>query len=148
MQKPYKIVQLNNPQGIERLDNLLTILFRNLSEKIFYDRGDPATLDFDETDLTTDETWRDLDLSSIVPNGARAVVLHVSIVDDAADSYLIFRKNGNSNEWNRSRIRTQVANIAFGTDLIVPCDSNRVIEYFGKNLTFTTIIIVVKGWFK
>ena len=112
----------------------------------FQDRGDPANNDFDENDLTTDGTWNDLDLSSIVSAGAKVVLLSVQISDDAVSSKLSFRKNGNSNVANISIIRTQVANVVRSTDLVVPCDSNRVIEYNGDNLAFAAILITVKGW--
>jgi hypothetical protein len=110
------------------------------------DRGDPDDWDFVETDLTTDETWRDLDLSSIVPAGASFVFLGGYIVDDAVGSNLQFRKNGNSNDYHRVGSTTQVVNIGIGIDCTVPCDTNRIIEYNGSNLAFSDIKIVVKGW--
>ena len=59
----------------------------------YVDRGDPSSWDFQEGDLTTDNTWRDLDLSSIVPSGAVAVHLYVLIKDDTANKNIKFRKN-------------------------------------------------------
>jgi len=112
----------------------------------FYDRGDPAS--YDKTDFTTDGAWHDWDLSAIVPAGAKAVLLFVQIKDDAVGSYLGFRENGNSNAYNVSTIRTQVANIFADGDLICACDSSRIIEYIGSNLAFVTTQAVVKGWWK
>ncbi|GAH04535.1 unnamed protein product, partial [marine sediment metagenome] len=77
----------------------------------FNDRGDPATDDANEGNLTTDGEWHDLDLSSIAPAGTTAVLLRVSVQDDAASSYVVFRKNGNSNSYANALIRTQVANV-------------------------------------
>lgn len=115
----------------------------------YVDRGDPASVDFDEGDLTTTglDEWRDLDLSSIVTAGAKAVVLNVLIVDDATNSQLQFRKNGNSNVNNVFRLRTQVIGHGMQGMGIVSCDTSRVIEYAGSNLTFTSIDITVCGWF-
>lgn len=114
----------------------------------FVDRGDPSVVDFDETDLTTDgiATWRDLDLSSIIPIEAYAVLLHVRVLDDAAGSTIRFRKNGNSNVINTFRLRTQVADVNIETQGIVSVDTSRIIEYAGSAVTFTAIDITVCGW--
>jgi hypothetical protein len=113
----------------------------------YVDRGDNATNDFILTDLTTDGTWRDLDLSSIVPAGAKAVYLVINVQDDAASSVLSLRKNGITNDRNKGIIRTQVANIVIDMSMIVSCDSNRVIEYIATNTTWSLIQINVRGWF-
>jgi len=114
----------------------------------FIDRGDPSAFDFtlSGTPLTTDGTWRDLDLSSIVPAGAKLVLFIVYILDDAANSAFGIRKNGNSNAFNSGFCRTQVANIPNYIDMLVPCDTNRVVEYFATSLTWSDIGITVKGW--
>ncbi len=112
----------------------------------YVDRGDPVAQDFDDADLTTDGAWHDLDLSSIVPNGAIAVALRLSVKDGAVDSRVRFRKNGNSNTANVAQIRTQVIDLFINADLKVGCDSNRVIEYWASSLAFTNIDITVKGW--
>ena len=112
----------------------------------YVDRGDPASNDFEKEDLTTDGTWNDLDLSSIVPANAEAVLLYVAIDDDAVSSQIAFRKNGNTNEQALGRVRVQVANVYVDADMVISLDSNRVIEYKATNTTFTGISICVKGW--
>lgn len=112
------------------------------------DRGDATAVDFAMAALTTDNTWRDLDLSAIVPKGAKAVLLYVKITDNAAESLLSFRKNGNYAAYNMSTIATQVANVSVYADVFVFVDKDAKIEYRGSNLAFTDISIVVKGWFK
>ena len=113
----------------------------------YVDRGDVADADFDIDDLTTDFTWNDLDLSSIIPSGATAVYLRVLMEDDQASSVLNFRKNGNTNVWNSPTTRTPAANVSGDSAFVVPVDSNGVIEYRGTNRTFTFIYIVVMGWY-
>ncbi len=113
----------------------------------YVDRGDPSANDFTQADLTEDATWRDLDLSSVVPAGAIAVHLSYTIEDDAVESRLSFRKNGNVNEFNRSNIRTQVADILNDGDTVVSCDANRIIEYYATNTTWTSIAIKIRGWY-
>lgn len=113
----------------------------------FHDRGDPSAFDYVFGDLTRDSTWRDLDLSGIVPVGAKTVALIVGIVTPTVGHVVGFRKNGNVNGFNSSELRGQVSNVFLVQDIIVALDSNRVIEY-NANVSFTTINIVVKGWFK
>jgi hypothetical protein len=151
------------PQGLDpeldlymrQLDTVLTDLASrdsyssglvSLARRGYVDRGDPGSYDWDEGDLTTDDTWNDLDLSSIVPENAILVALSGNLADDAVNSYLQFRKNGNTNTVVKASQRTQVANVVIDFDLIVACDSDRVIEYLGANLTFSSINLVVKGW--
>ena len=113
-----------------------------------FDRGDPSSNDFEVGDLTTDETWNDLDLSSIVPEDAIAVILSVRVQDGQAGNVVKFRKKGNSNTNNSVSIRTQVADVNIDQQVTVFCDTSRVIQYYGTNTTFTTINIVVSGWYK
>jgi len=112
----------------------------------FVDRGDPSVHDYRETDLTQDGTFYDLDLSSIVPAGAVAVLLRLIVQDGIVDAELELRKNGNTNAINVGRITTIVANIPAVLDAVVACDSNRVVEYKTKNTPFDIIAITVKGW--
>ena len=118
----------------------------------FTDRGDPASYDFAVGDLTTDGTWKTagsgLDLSGIVDAGATAVLLRVHVIDDALGSTIEFRKSGSSNAINISMVEPPVVNVSLYADLIVPLASDRIVEYKGANVTFTTINIAVKGWWK
>ena len=113
----------------------------------YVDRGDPATSDFEVGDFTTDAAYHDMDLSSIVPAGAVAVLLMIKLQDeDAAGSWLFFRKNGNTNSSAVAALRTQAVNISNDNTAIVSCDSNRVIEYMAANVTWSVIRITVMGW--
>ncbi len=118
----------------------------NLVGSQYVDRGDPATIDFDETALTTDGTWRDLDLSSIVPPDAKLVSLWIRVRDDAAGSSFSLRQNGNTNANNRDQIITQVANVWNSANMLVTPDTSGVVEYLADNLTWTDIWITVRGW--
>jgi hypothetical protein len=113
---------------------------------VFENRGDPAAADFTQVDLTTDGSWHELDLSGIVPVGAKAVLLTFGIVDNAANSIFRFRKKGNVNIVNITEARTQVANVAIYTMAVCAVDEERKIEYYGSNVVFTGIAITVSGW--
>lgn len=114
----------------------------------FTDRGDPGVKDFGIGDFTTNDAWHDLDLSGIVPAGAKAVALSVLIKDNAINSTFLLRKNGNTGGVNVSKMRTQVANLFHDGDCIVALDSNRIIEYYATSTVWTGIDITVKGWWK
>lgn len=112
----------------------------------FVDRGDASNYDLINTGMTLDGTWVDWDLSSIVPAGAKAVLLYVSIQDDAIGSDLAFRKNGDVNGYNIAWFETQVTDHEFRANAVVACDANRVIEYKATNTTWTNISLTVRGW--
>jgi hypothetical protein len=110
------------------------------------DRGDPAGWDYVVGDFTTDNTWRDWDLSGIVPTGATTVWLKISLEDNAAGSYFDIREKGKSNAYAIPRNFTQVANVRIDQLNIVTCNADRVIQYRASNVTFTTINVVILGW--
>lgn len=114
----------------------------------YNDRGDPSAYDFTLANLTTDGTWRDLDLSAIVPAGTKAVLLLINVWDDKSNTDLYLKEKGNSNAYNASRINTQIANVSILNDAIVACDDNRKIQYYAENTTWTALNLVVRGWFK
>jgi len=113
---------------------------------MFVDRGDAAGYDWDETTLTTKETWTDLDCSSVVPANAKAILFHVILEDDSIEVSFRLRENGNNNIINVGSLIIQVSNVAITNDIVVPCDSNRIVEYYISNVTWSRIDLVIKGW--
>jgi len=111
------------------------------------DRGDPASYDFTLPDFITDGNWHDLDLSVIVPDGARAVILGVNFTTEPAGSFMMFRKKGNVNEFNVWITRIENANNENNSEPVIFLDTNRKIQYKTSNLTFEEIKIIVLGWF-
>ena len=107
-----------------------------------------TTHDIDEGDLTEDGTWKidGLDLSAIVPDGAKAVVLGVRMADDAANSILQIRQNVTAAGVVKN-LTTQVANIEVEGHATLGIDSNRLMDYSASNLAFTYIRITVLGWY-
>lgn len=111
------------------------------------DRGDPSSADVTQASMTFDATWRDIDLSSVLPSGAVAAFIKVTIVCNTANKALQFRKKGNSNAINTSEIDSQVINVTHSADLLVPCDTSRFIQYNGASgATWSSVSITVKGW--
>ena len=113
---------------------------------MFTDRGDPATVDFDKDDITADDAWHDLSLASIIPAIARAVMLEVDIEAGHTDKELVFRENGNTNDINHTGAITKANNKDQHKTCIVAVGSDRIIEYKATTETWTTINLVVRGW--
>lgn len=110
-------------------------------------RGDPTSYDFQVGDLTTDGVWHDLDLSGIVPEGASAVILKLIVADDSATSEIHFRKKTGTTNLNQWSTKTRTVTFSKYQQGIVFCDTNRVIQYWASNTTWTTINLLVVGWF-
>lgn len=119
-----------------------------LAGRINYaDRGDPAAVDFTQATLTTRDAYTDLSLAGILPAGAKAAILTIRVQATTANKTVAFRKNGNSNPYNQVVCLTQVANIILAQSVIIPVDTNRVIEYYIETATWSEISVTVSGWF-
>lgn len=114
--------------------------------EMYVDRGDPATVDFIKTDLTRDGAWHDLDLSSIVPAGAKAVLLRTRLKSANPGDAIRYRENGNVNDINACGCESLRANVLRTRLGLVAVDVNRVIEYNADNIAWTDLDIVVRGW--
>ena len=114
--------------------------------QMFVDRGDPAAYDYAKEDLTIDGAWHDLDLSALVPAGAKAVLLIGHLEGNAIAWKINFRKNGNSNEINHCDMETIRANVTRHRSSIIALDANRVIEYNADNQAWANLYLCVRGW--
>ena len=112
----------------------------------YIDRGDPLDYDFTKDDFIADAQWHDLDLSSIVPEGA--TLIHIRVRLSCFDlAGLQFRKKGNTNIINTAIMKIQVANIFYYEDFLVACDSSRKIQYLSSNVTWNNLDLTIRGWF-
>jgi len=112
----------------------------------FIDRGDPTVTDFLTGAFLMDGAPHDLDLSGIVPAGAKAVLLTLRVRDSTIGVSVRLRKNGNVNEINVMHIINQIANLSIVADGIVPLDENRIIEYRIPGPPLNLVELSVKGW--
>lgn len=137
------------PSGNADLDAWLINLANHSRNYLgaYHHRGDPAAVDFDQTDLTMDTNWYDLDFSSIVDENTKLIALHILITDNNVGANLRFRKNGNSNGIVFTGAVTQVANVPNYGDIVCACDADRKIEYRASE-ALTTVTIAAIGWFK
>lgn len=112
----------------------------------YVDRGDPAAEDYTAATLTKDGAWHELDLSAIVPAGAKAITFGLVVLTSTIDSAARFKRFGNLNDKAITGINTQVSNIAFVGDLTVAVNAARKISYFFSNVVWIITNITVKGW--
>lgn len=112
----------------------------------FFDRGDPAAVDFTTVNFTTDNAWHDLDLSGIVPANAQSVLFSVVLNDNFIARGFRIRKKGNINGINVCRLDLLIANIDHYADWTCPVNSDRLIEYRATAGAWNTIVLSVKGW--
>lgn len=113
----------------------------------FVDRGDPTVPDFDTGDLGAAGTWRDLDLSSIIPKGTALVLLRVSINSTAAGKSLNIRTKDNTGGINVGLAATQVAGLTMGVDFWVAPNADGIVNYYFSTATWTIRDFTVGGWF-
>lgn len=113
----------------------------------YVDRGDPSAYDWALGDLTADATWRDLDLTGVIPAAAYGKLIHFSGVFQATGTAGRFamRKNGQSNARNEALYAQQVANIAGTMHWWVLCDSNGVVEY-SASAHMSVASFIIRGW--
>lgn len=112
----------------------------------FISRGDASDIDWNASDFTTNGAWHDLDCSSIVPAGIRAILARVVVKTAGSGNVLAIRKNGFTNQVNYFRVITQVANVNLEVTAILECDSDRVVEYWATNVSWTTLNVAIRGW--
>jgi len=110
--------------------------------------NDGNVYDYTVASFTKDATWRDLDLSAIVPANATAVLLTFYLNNNTAGEAVLFRKNGNTNTNERLEGSIVVVNLNHWFQGVIPCDTGRVIEYYATNAgTWAAIGVIVMGWF-
>lgn len=112
----------------------------------FVDRGDPAVYDYAKEDLTIDGAWHDLNLSGIVPVGAKAVFILGHLQGNDIDWHIMFRKKGNVNEVNHGGMETIRANVERHRSSIVALDADRKIQYKVDNENWDTLDLAVRAW--
>lgn len=111
---------------------------------VWYDRGDPAASDWDETDLTEDAGWHDLDLRTAgVPSHAKLVLLRVVMVTGAESGVAYFRREGCTNAINASAV-LEISDDQARDVWVTPAGG--LIEYMLDFTGALSIDVTVGGW--
>lgn len=112
----------------------------------YFDRGDPTTFDWELSDLIADNNWHDLNLSAIVPAGARCVLFNVLHHSTSSSGRFMMQTNGNANGNNIASIRTQTAFRYQDFPFLVAPDADRIVEYRIVPPGTNFLRITVRGW--
>ena len=103
--------------------------------------------DWEEGALTTDGTYRDLDLSSIVPAGTTQVQLRVRLYNASLAYHVVyFRKKGETNGSVVVGCFTYDAGKEYDHTFWLSVDGDRKIQYSAQSATWDMLEIVVKAW--
>lgn len=122
------------------------ILDRIRLDGLAINRGDKIGPDFTLTDFTFDNTWRELDLSVIVPIGAHVVYASSVLRGTALLRTVYFRTQGFTTEHVISRISTQLTNVFNMSVLTVfPNPANAKVGYKGTTL-IDFFSLTILGW--
>lgn len=113
----------------------------------FVGRGDPTAPDLAFADMICDDTWREWDMSGVVPVNAKLVLLRLHTIASTGASWTgRIRGKGKVNDFNITCLRmTTVANVPCRRCFVVP-DENGIIEYKLPS-TMANFSIVIGGWF-
>ena len=114
----------------------------------FVARGDVSAWDKIKTDLTLG-AWTTWDCSAIVPAGATAILLRVQCTSTVTQKWFGARDLGNTHEYTIFSICTVLQNTSHEISGVVPCDSDRKIQYFADSTLaqWTSLNMVIVGWF-
>jgi hypothetical protein len=111
-------------------------------------RSDVAAYDFTKANFTIDGAWHTLDLSGIVPSGAKAVSLLVEFTATVAGRRVLFDRDGYVNHCTAVGVWVPVANYKLGPSLVVPVSTARKIMYnvVAASGEVTDLNLTVTGW--
>ncbi len=101
--------------------------------------GDLASRVWDISDFTTDNTWRELDVSSAIPLAAKLAVLRIRITDDVAGMYCEIRPKGYTSGINIFRAMVLAANKPADHEFAIVLPEDNILEYKFSNTTWGVI---------
>lgn len=119
-----------------------------VADEKYVDRGDASAWDFLVGDFTADATWRDLDLSGVVPAAGASHLVHLrlSCRGPGVGNNLYMRENGNANAVNAVQLIQVVADTPHSMDAWVMMDAGRIVEYMATDVVWTALSVLVRGW--
>ena len=112
----------------------------------FVDRGNFANPDYLYTDLTIDAAWHDLDLSGIIPAGAKAVLVRIEMTKSSGTGYALFKTKGNANDGNASVPYQSVSGATVQWDCWFIPDGDGVVSYLIGTATYSILSLFIRGW--
>jgi len=114
----------------------------------FLAKAEQQSYDFTLNDFTRDDQYHDLDLSSLIPAGTKAVLLWGAYKSDTADCECRLVQYGHTGTYRKVLRHQHVVNIGQDIDCLMPVDSNRKIKYaFSSVPTYVYINLSVVAYF-
>ena len=114
--------------------------------QMYVDRGDPAAYDFDINDFTLDAAWHDLDLSALIPLGAKSVLFDFDFTNSSANRHVALKKGGQTNDFNHVETHTRVAAQDDHSQMVVAVGPNRIIQYNISAAGWSAMNATLCGW--
>ncbi len=109
-------------------------------------RGILATADIRMGDLTKDDTEQTLDLSSIVPIGAKFVLLGITVISMTVGNELLIKEVGQPEYYGDWRFICHVVSQAHMARQWFALNAARELTYAASPITWITIDISVLQW--
>lgn len=108
-------------------------------------KGPKTAVDYTEADLTQDDSWHDLDISTKISAGAKAVLIQVVLLTINDNSTISFRKNGTSETSSAACLSEAGYDVPENSQLWIVPDANGVIEYMCAGWSYSSIDITIIG---
>lgn len=112
----------------------------------FVDRGSSNFFDFAVGDFTKDSGWHLLNVSGIVPDGARCVLYRVQLKNNLVGKNVFFRPPGHAGTATGWQFKNRIANVAWWGEFCVPIGDVRFVEYWMTAGGWTVINLKIAGW--
>lgn len=112
----------------------------------YHERPHTISWDFSLVDFTMDETWRELDLSSIIPEGVKAVNVFASGVHADIHKHLKVSPITNEPQRGTTLLRTKVATVAEVGRIACGVTTDRKMYYSAEAPNWNSIQMQIKGW--
>lgn len=119
---------------------------QNFISTSFVHRTPPGGWDWATGDFTANGNWHDLDCSGIVPAGAKAILFNHYGRSGVAGRTFLLRYPNDPYNWANLGFTTAVAGIGFFNCTVVPCASNRHIEYRLTAVVWGAAYLNIIGW--
>jgi len=124
------------------------VFFKRRAGTRWYDRGDISSVDYTKDTLTTDGTWKDLDISGVVGVGKKLVLIQGYLSENTSRAEFGVRTKGYVNEVNVDSCMTQIGGVGITHCFMVYTNADGVIQYFGENITWVYLNLTIRGWWK
>jgi len=113
----------------------------------YVDRGNFAAHDFSKDDLVIDSNWQELDLSKLIPVGAKIVKLRIDAATTSSiNSYFDMKPFGYVDNYNNYPNNIYKAAYHHGVVHEIPIGPDKKVVYRAHAVTWDFLDVNVQGW--